>query len=484
MPKILLVDDEKEFLALISSFLKDQGYTVLTAEDGIAGIERIRTNKPIEVIVSDFRMPNMKGTDFLEQARLLSPHSVRVMVTAYPDQQMMQDAINRGEVFRFLTKPVNVDEVLEVVESAINKYHAQTRTITELVEKDDQLKTLFHCIHHSPASIIITDPKGNIEYVNPKFSELTGYSLEELKGSNPRVLKSGEKSSEEYKHLWETLSAGKEWTGIFHNKKKNGELYWEFASISALKNEQGEISHFIAVKEDITELKNTQEELIKAKNTAEESNKSKSRFLANMSHELRTPLNAIIGYSELLEEVTEDLGVDADLNPDLEKIHGAAKHLLGLINNILDYSKVEADKAELYIEEIELVPMAEEVASLIKSQVEKNGNRLELSLPETGKLRNDRTKLVQILLNLLSNAAKFTKEGTVKFHVHLDQTATPERVIFDITDTGIGMTPEQMKSVFKEFQQADASTTRNYGGTGLGLAISKLFAGMMGAILL
>jgi len=218
-----------------------------------------------------------------------------------------------------------------------------------------------------------------------------------------------------------------------------------------------------------------------AKKAAEEANRAKSRFLANMSHELRTPLNAIIGYSEMLIEETEDAGAE-ELKPDLEKIQGAGKHLLGLINEVLDLSKIEAGKMDLFLEDFDIAAIVQEVASTVTPQNQARGNRLEVSVdPTLSVMHADLTKVRQVLLNLLSNAAKFTERGVVSLAARREvSSAGARRVVFAVKDSGIGMTPAQLTRLFQPFVQADASTTRRYGGTGLGLTISKRFCEMMG----
>jgi signal transduction histidine kinase/CheY-like chemotaxis protein len=246
--------------------------------------------------------------------------------------------------------------------------------------------------------------------------------------------------------------------------------------------------------------------LAEAKETAEKANAAKSEFLANMSHELRTPMNAIIGYSEMLQEEAEDLGQQGFV-PDLQKIHGAGKHLLGLINDILDLSKVEAGKMTLFLEEFDVAKLVGEVSATVRPLVAKNGNQLEVICPaDIGLMRADVTKVRQTLFNLLSNASKFTEKGQITLRVRREEgrrnaegrmqnAETNQRAAgaetsilhssfcllhFSVADTGIGMTPEQMGKLFEAFAQADASTTRKYGGTGLGLAISRKFCQLMG----
>ena len=226
----------------------------------------------------------------------------------------------------------------------------------------------------------------------------------------------------------------------------------------------------------VVEQKN--KDLQESQKAAEAANEAKSTFLANMSHELRTPLNAIIGYSEMLIEDAED--ENEDFIPDLDKINSSGKHLLGLINDILDLSKVESGKMELFIEKFDLEKILKEVSATITPLVEKNNNSLNLAInTETKSISADITKIRQILLNLLSNATKFTEEGEINIIVD-DNPNNSSLIDFKVSDSGIGMTPEQVDKVFKPFTQADEKTTRKFGGTGLGLTITKMFAEMMG----
>ncbi len=357
--------------------------------------------------------------------------------------------------------------------------------ITERKAANEKLLKLSKAVENSPASVVITDTNGIIEYVNPKFTEVTGYTAQEAIGQNPRILKSGDFSPKFYEKLWQTITSGEVWQGEFHNKKKNGESYFEAASISPIRDDRGNIAYFVAVKEDITERKRNEQELKKSMAAAEAANQAKSEFLANMSHEIRTPMNAIIGFSHLCLQ-NELAPMQRDY---LEKVYRSANSLLGIINDILDFSKIEAGKMDVEKTPFQLDKVLSGVAAVTSLRAEEKSLALlfnsGLDVPRT--LIGDPLRLGQVLNNLVGNAIKFTAAGEVSVQVRVEsQTAgqgdAPGHIVlgFAVHDTGIGMTPEQVGKLFQSFSQADASTTRKYGGTGLGLAISKRLVEQMG----
>jgi PAS domain S-box-containing protein len=328
-------------------------------------------------------------------------------------------------------------------------------------------------VENSPVAIVAIGLDGNVTSLNPAFERLFGYTRADALGRNlDDLINTAETYAQALAYTNEAVS-GSTTVGMGRRRRKDGSFVdVELAAIPV--EVDGELVGLLAMYHDVTEL-------LRARMEAEAANTTKSQFLANMSHELRTPLNAIIGYSEMLVEEAQDSGDDAYV-PDLRKIHTSGKHLLGLINDILDLSKIESGRMELYLETFSVAALVEEVAATVRPLVEKNGNELSIEMAhDVGTMRSDQVKVRQILFNLLSNASKFTERGTVKIAAErVTDAAGNEQIVLRVRDSGIGMNAEQIHRIFQPFTQADASTTKKYGGTGLGLAITRRFCEMMG----
>ncbi|WP_320045296.1 PAS domain S-box protein [uncultured Desulfobacter sp.] len=370
--------------------------------------------------------------------------------------------------------------------------------ITARTRNEEHLRKFSLAVEQSANAVVITDRNSNIEYVNQRFTDMTGYSRDDVIGKTPRIINSDRTPKETYKQLWDALGKGKSWSGEFINTRKNGEQYFESAVITPLRDKDGIVTHFVAIKEDITEKKQIEQELsdhrqhleklVKsrtveleaAKLQAETANQAKSTFLANMSHEIRTPMNAIIGFAHLIRGHIKD----EEPQDMVSKIIRSGKHLLGIINDILDLSKIEEEA--LILEETTFLTSAiiDNVCSMIQDPIFQKGLQLTVNNdPELDTLPviGDPLRLRQILVNYLGNAVKFTEKGRITLNAVVSQKrAHNVKLRFEVQDTGIGISDEQKNTVFDSFVQADSQTTRKHGGTGLGLAISKQLARMMG----
>ena len=347
-------------------------------------------------------------------------------------------------------------------------------TNRKLAEKE--LRKLSQAIEQNPVSVVITNSKGIIEYVNPKFTKMTGYEAHEAIGRNPKILKSDKMAPEIYANLWKVISTGKVWNGELINKTKSGKVYWAYKSISPILDEQGKITHYVAIGEDITEDKKNEAELIKAKEKAEESDRLKSAFLANISHEIRTPMNGILGFAELLKE--PDLSQE-NQREFLDVIEKSGHRMLNIINDLIDISKIEAGETTLRIRKTNINRMLHELHLFFMPEgTQKNiGIDFHCDLPENESyIETDSTKLNQILTNLIKNAVKFTEEGSVTFGYRKKNLMLE----FFVTDTGPGIDQEHKSLIFERFRQGTLGNMPKYEGAGLGLAISKAYVERLG----
>ncbi|KAA2214101.1 response regulator [Teichococcus oryzae] len=332
----------------------------------------------------------------------------------------------------------------------------------------------------------MTDPGGEVQWYNRRWFDYTGGRLEEMRGSGWQALLHPDHADAVIQRFRDAVAAGEAWEDTFPLRGADGQYRWFLSRALPLRDApdaespEGGLIGWFGTNTDITEMREAEESLALAKAAAEDANKAKSQFIANMSHELRTPLSAVIGYSEMLEEEAEELEGGENFREDLAKINANARHLLSLINDVLDLSKIEAGKMEVQPEDFDTAALLREVAGTVEALVSKKNNTLSLDIaPDLPGMHSDPVKLRQCLFNLLGNAAKFTERGRITLSAAADA-EQPGWLVFGIADTGIGMTAEQLERLFQRFTQADSSTTRRFGGTGLGLAITKAFSSMLG----
>ena len=355
------------------------------------------------------------------------------------------------------------------------------RDVTFRKKTEQQLRMLSLAIEQNPNAIIITDSESRIEYVNDAFVRTTGYPLNEAVGRKTGFIASGQTPPATFAEMRIALASGKAWSGRFCNRTREGADLINFAHVSAIRDAEGKVTHYLAIQEDITERVQLAAEVSRSRaavEIAEAASQAKSTFLANMSHEIRTPMNAIIGLTHLMRD---DLPTPRQ-KERLDKVTDAANHLLGIINDILDISKIEAGHLELSAVDFRLDEVIENVSTLVSDRIKAKGLHFSASLAGLPAiLRGDAMRLTQILLNYVGNAVKFTATGSISLLGSVDE-ETGDSVLarFTVRDTGIGIAPEHLHRLFEAFEQADSSTTRKYGGTGLGLRINRHLAQMMG----
>ncbi len=341
----------------------------------------------------------------------------------------------------------------------------------------DEIRMLSAAVEQSPLSVMITDLEGNIEYVNDSFTEVTGYRLQEVLGQNPGILQSGQTAKHVHKNLWNTLLKGKTWRGELINKRKNGEIYYEYAVIAPIKDDQGVISRYIGMEEDITRRKKLEHELEVAKIKAEDGNRLKSAFLANISHELRTPLNGILGFSELIQELND---VDA-IREMSHYINESGQRLLRTLDMIIAISRLDSGTYEVKKEALDAITEFRIIyeKKLRKAEEKNLVMTFETSL-ERFDMLGDRTIISSALEEIVDNAVKFTNEGKVSLKTFKITDDDKEYICFEVKDTGIGISEENSKSIFDDFQQASTGYGRKYEGNGLGLSLAKKYIELTG----
>jgi len=354
------------------------------------------------------------------------------------------------------------------------------RDITQEKKSENEFKKLQQALMQSPISVVITDKDGYIEFFNPAFCKITGWKDLEILGKKPSILKSGFQPAGFYEKLWKTISSGNEWQGEFKNKKKNGEYYWELASISPIKNNFGTITHYVKIAENISYLKKIEKDLKKAKQDAEIANNYKNHFLANMSHEIRTPINTIIGFSELIKN--ENLPVQKR-HKYSGIIEENSQSLLRLIDDIIDVAKIEANELKIKKEACSLGDLFSELeitySNFLKGKQKRN---LELifQIPEEAHhdvIFTDAYRLKQIINNLFLNALKYTDKGRIEVGYSI---LNENKLRFFVSDTGSGIPSRRLKNIFTRFTQNEETIASDSSGSGLGLSICKDLTSLLG----
>jgi PAS domain S-box-containing protein len=502
--KVLMVDDTPANIDVLRKVLAKEGYQLFFANSGEKALKIANRALP-DLILLDVMMPGMDG---YETCRQLKQNEVTqdipiIFITAKTKKVI--EAFQLGAV-DYINKPFQQEEVCMRVRA-----HLQSRILFK--QREDLIKNLrnseerFRLLAHaSPVGICQANSQGQVVYTNQKWQEI--FDLNQPQNQNDswlQVIHADDR--EQVRQIWEaSVLNNEECSTKFRIQTSRNEIRWVHAHVIPLCDEASQIEGFVGTVEDITEFKRAEEQITHAKDTAEKArmaaekaqniseqariaaeaaNHAKSTFLAKMSHELRTPLNAIIGYSDMLEEEAEDFGYE-NILPDLYKIQTAGKNLLAIVSDILDLSKIEAEKIELIPSEFKVSLLIENVVTTIEPLVKIQRNILVVERPnELGAMYADYQKVSQILLNLLNNATKFTNQGTITLSITRRQLSSrlagfSEWLGFHVTDTGKGILPEQLAPIFNAFIQTDNSYSRSHDGSGLGLTICDHLARAMG----
>ena len=482
-------------------------------ESRSARFSRVLENSLNEILIFDAQ--TMCFIDVNKEAQLNLGYSIEELRCMKPTDIQPQFSVGS---FAALIKPLHTGQQPELMITTVHRrkdrtmypveihfqymeehppvYVAVVRDIDERLRMESELRKLAQAVEQSPESIVITNLRAEIEYVNEAFLDSSAYSQEEVIGKNPSLLQSGNTPPETFRSMWAALKNGQAWHGEFYNKNKHGKEYIEHAIVTPIRNPSGVVTHYLAIKDDITEKKQLTRELdahrhhleklvgertlqlAEAREKAEAANMAKSVFLANMSHEIRTPMNAIIGLTHLLQRYNPR----PDQAVRLTKIETSAGHLLSIINDILDLSKIEAGKLILEKSNFSLGEIFEHIQALFREELKAKKLDFEIDMGNTPVwLKGDATRLRQALFNYVGNAIKFTQHGKIHLSTRVvEETENQVLVRFEVRDTGIGIANGVLTSLFEVFEQADASTTRIHGGTGLGLAITRRLVMMMG----
>lgn len=471
---ILVLEDSLLDMELIRELLTDAGYTLeLTHVVNEAEYTEKLSQNCYDIILSDFNLPGFDAFGALEISKKLCPEVPFICVSGSIGEDTAIELLKLG----------TVDYVLkdrpERLPFAVKRALEEAKKKAEHRKAEERIKLLDKAIEASTISVCITDVEGKIIYVNPFFCSLTGYSQEEILGRTTRFLQSGLLPVKFYEDIWATVLSGKDWEGETQNKKKNGDLFWAKTYISPIINEQGNISHFVRIKEDITERKKMMEDLVIAKEKAEENDKLKTAFINNISHEIRTPLNGILGFGHFL--------ADEKLSPDKRKeyykiIRESGNRLMNTVTDYMDMAMIVTGTMRANKKEFAIKPLFHEIIEDTKPLQTGKNIRFVTEIPKEHAdliIKSDSKFIRKIFNILLSNAYKFTKDGIIVSGYRI----LSENIEFFVQDTGSGISPDKLDQIFDIFTQEETSDTRGYDGSGLGLTIAKGLVNLLGGTL-
>ena len=494
MNRILIVDDEKNIRRTLSEFLRGAGYEAAEAEDADVAL-RLLSESAYDVVVSDIILPRVTGVELLRRIHEISPYVQVVMMTGEPTVETAAESLRAGAA-DYLFKPVGKADIVRIVGNAVRikvledtrrrleeENQAYSKKLEQMVaERTEQLRKLARAVEQSPVSIMITDCNASIEFVNPRFTAVTGYSPNDVLGRNPRILKSGETDVKEYRKLWDTLAAGQEWHGEFHNKRKDGTLYWESGVISPIFDDSGVITHFLAIRED-----NTEKKLLEAKLNRAQRIGTIGELASGISHDLNNVLSSILMSASLLQNSNKQVA-DADRNNLFRVIDNSAKRAVKFVKQLLSFGRGNDDE----LHSLQPRNLLHEIAQMIQEIFPRNIALKEEVSDELWLVKGNNTQLYQVLLNLCVNARDAMPHGgTITLagnNLHIDEcfcSMNPEAkpgpyVHIRVSDTGIGIPIDIQNKIFESF-----FTTKEQGkGTGLGLTTALGIVKNHGGILL